>query len=80
MDPHGTFEMFHEMDGFLWVGPRGEEWPSVDRIETIMRANHTDPETMPPAPRVVASQQGAFGEVGRWPVGESMDLVVFGRR
>lgn len=80
MDPHGTFEMFHEMDAFLWVGPTGEPWPSSAQIEATMRANHTDPATMPPAPRIVEAQQESFQEVGRWTASDSRDLVVFRRR
>ena len=80
MDPHGTFEMFHEMDSFLWIGPQGQDWPSATQIETLMRANHTDPSTMPPAPRIVEAQKESFDEIGRWPTGEYREMVVFRRR
>jgi hypothetical protein len=79
MDPHGTFEMFNEMDAFLWVGPQGQRWPTADQIQAIMRANHTDPDTMPPAPRIVEAQETAFFEVNRWPIGPTQDMVVFRR-
>ena len=79
-DPHGTFEMFHEVDAFLWVGPKAGQWPTAEAIEREMRSDHTDPSTMPPAPRVVAAATDAFEEVGRWSASEMRDLVVFRRR
>ena len=51
---HGTFEMFNEVDALLWVGRAGQ-WPTADAIEREMLSDHTDPSTMPPAPRVVAA-------------------------
>ena len=80
MDPHGTFEMFHEMDALLWVAPTGAEWPTVGEIRAAMVSDHMDPDSMPPAPRVVASQRESFEERGRWPVNDTHDLVVFRRR
>jgi hypothetical protein len=80
MDPHGTFEMFHEMDAFLWVGPRGSAWPSAASIRAEMESDHIDPDSMPPAPRVVESQQESFAEKGRWPLGETRELIVYRRR
>jgi hypothetical protein len=80
MDPHGTFEMFHEIDAFLWVGPRGEAWPNAADIEAEMKGDHMDPDTMPPAPRVVQASSEAFVEVSRSPTGTDRDIVVFHRR
>ncbi len=80
MDPHGTFEMFHEMDAFLWVAPTGRDWPTSTEIEAAMTADHVDPASMPPAPRVVESQQSAFSEQGRWSVNDTTDIVVYRRR
>ena len=80
MDPHGTFEMFHEMDALLWVAPTGADWPTAEEIRAAMVSDHMDPDTMPPAPRVVASQRESFVERGRWPVNDTHDLVVYRRR
>jgi len=80
MDPHGTFEMFHEIDALLWVGKAGQPWPSAADIEAQMREDHIDPDSMPPAPRVVEAQQDAFEEYGRWPTDSGRELVVFRRR
>ncbi len=79
-DPHGTFEMFHEIDALMWVGPTASTWPTAEAIEREMRSDHTDPSTMPPAPRVVAAGGEAFREVGRWTASDSRELVVFRRR
>ena len=79
-DPQGTFELFNEMDAVLWAGPRGGSWPTAEAIEREMESDHTDPQTMPPAPRVVESGRDAFEEVGRWPASEETELVVFRRR
>ena len=79
-DPHGTFEMFNEVDALLWVGPKAGQWPTADAIEREMLSDHTDPSTMPPAPRVVAAATDAFEEVGRWSASDMRDLVVFRRR
>lgn len=80
MDPHGTFEMFHEIDAFLWVSSREGSWPTAAEIEDEMHSNHVDPSTMPPAPRVVESQAEAFEERGRWPAGEDRYVAVYRRR
>jgi hypothetical protein len=80
MDPHGTFEMFHEMDAFLWVAPRGSDWPSAAQIRSEMQADHIDPDSMPPAPRVVEAQRSSFDEHGRWALGDSRDIIVYRRR
>jgi hypothetical protein len=79
-DPQGTFEQFHEVDAFLWVGPQGEPWPTAASIIAEMEEDHMDVQSMPPAPRVVADGASSFDEVGRWPAGQAMDLVVFHRR
>ena len=80
MDPQGTFEHFHEIDTLLWVGPKDTAWPSIEGIEAQLRSDHIDPDTVPPAARVLASQQVAFEEQGRWSVDDVQDLVVFHRR
>ena len=80
MDPHGTFEMFHEMDTFVWVGPTGASWPTASAIQDEMESDHMDPETMPPAPRVVEAGQSSFIEVHRTPTGSDRDVVIFTRR
>ena len=80
MDPHGTFEMFHEMDAFLWIGPRGEAWPNAATIQQEMESDHIDPDTMPPAPRVVEAGANSFQEIMRYPTGVDRDLVIFRRR
>ncbi len=79
-DPHGTFEMFHEMDAFVWVGPRGEQWPKASAIRKEMEDDHMDPTTMPPAPRVVEAGVESFAEVARYPSGDTRDLVIFRRK
>ena len=79
-DPHGTVEMFHEMDAFVWVGPRGERWPSAAAIRKEMEEDHMDPSTMPPAPRVVEAGAESFQEVARYPSGTTRDLVIFRRK
>ena len=79
-DPHGTFEMFHEMDAFLWVGPRGEKWPSAASIREEMVGDHMDPDTMPPAPRVIEAGAESFREVRRYPSGPNRDVVIFRRK
>jgi hypothetical protein len=79
-DPQGTFEQFHEMDAFLWVGPEGSLWPTSTSIIAEMEDDHMDVQSMPPAPRVVQSGASDFVEVGRWNAGHSKDLVVFHRR
>jgi hypothetical protein len=79
-DPHGTFEMFHEMDAFLWVGPRGQTWPSAVDIRKEMTDDHMDPDTMPPAPRVVEAGAESFTEVLRTPSGPNRDVVIFRRK
>jgi hypothetical protein len=80
MDPQGTFEHFHEIDALLWVGPKDTAWPSIEGIEAQLLSDHIDPDTVPPAARVLTSQQVAFEEQGRWPVDDAQDLVVFRRR
>jgi len=80
MDPHGTFEMFNEIDAFLWVSSHDGPWPTAAEIEAAMRSSHVDPDTMPPAPRVVESQAEAFEERGRWPAGEDRTVSVYRRR
>jgi len=80
MDPHGTFEMFHEMDAFLWIGPRGEAWPNALDIQKEMESDHIDPTSMPPAPRVVESGQNSFQEILRHPTGPDRDMVIFRRK
>lgn len=80
MDPHGTFEMFHEMDAFLWVAPTGSDWPSAEQIRKDMESDHVDPNSMPPAPRVVESQRFAFEERGRWSMNDDQEVIVYRRR
>jgi len=80
LDPHGTFEQFHEVDAFLWVGPPGQQWPTAADIIVELEADHYVVDTVPPAPRVVSEQGTSFAETGRWPIDERVDLVAFQRR
>jgi len=79
-DPHGTFEMFNEVDALLWVGPKHARWPTAQGIEKQLREDNVDPDSMPPAARVVAASKASFIEVGRWSADETQDAVVFRRR
>ena len=63
-DPHGTFEMFNEVDALLWVGPKAGQWPTADAIEREMLSDHTDPSTCrrpswSPPPRMPSRRSAA---------------------
>ncbi len=68
LDPHGSFEHAHEFDGFIWVGPSGQTWPSEDGIVKQLLEDHYRLSELPPIVPTIVDLQDRFEWKGSWSV------------
>ena len=76
---HGSFEHAHDFDGFVWVGPASDDWPSVDGIVAQLVEDHYDLSDLPPVARTIVNQRERFDQVGSWRA-DGVQVATFVRR